>query len=122
MVGPRAATVLVNATNLAWFGRHMVQDQHLQFSRMRSLEFQRPIARATNTGATALIDHRGEVTHRLPALQQGRLDVTVQGRQGSTPYARWLARWGLWPFWGLVIGGLLWVRWQRRRKAPLVLA
>ena len=122
VVGPRAATVLVNATNLAWFGRHMVQDQHLQFSRMRSLEFQRPIARATNTGATALIDHRGEVTHRLPALQQGRLDVTVHGRQGSTPYARWLARWGLWPFWGLVIGGLLWVRWQRRRKAPLVLA
>ena len=117
VVGPQAATVLVNATNLAWFGRHMVQDQHLQFSRMRSLEFQRPIARATNTGATALIDHQGVVTHRLPALQQGRLEVTVQGRRGSTPYARWLARLGLWPFWALACAGLLQAAW-RRKKTP----
>ena len=107
LVGPQAATVLVNATNLAWFGRHMVQDQHLQFSRMRALEFQRPIARATNTGATALIDHRGQVTHRLPPLVTGRLDVEVQGRQGGTPYARWLSQAGLWPAWGLVLVLLL---------------
>lgn len=107
LVGPQAATMLVNATNLAWFGRHMVQDQHLQFSRLRALEFQRPLARATNTGATALVDHRGQVSARLPPVQAGILEVTVEGRQGSTPYARWLARFGLWPLWVAVVVGLL---------------
>jgi apolipoprotein N-acyltransferase len=108
-VGPDAATVFVNVSNLAWFGTVMVQDQHLQFSQMRALEFQRPVARATNTGATALVDHRGQVTARLPALERGVLEVTVEGRQGSTPYARWLAALGLWPLWAaalLALAGL----------------
>jgi apolipoprotein N-acyltransferase len=95
--GEGAATVLVNTANLAWFGLHMVQDQHLQFSRMRALEFQRPVVRATNTGATAVVDHLGRVTHRLPPLQRAVLEAQVQGRSGSTPYARWLAALGLAP-------------------------
>jgi apolipoprotein N-acyltransferase len=104
VVGNDAATLLANATNLAWFGRHMVQDQHLQFSRMRALEFQRAVVRATNTGATAVVNHRGQVTQRLPSLQEGILETEVEGRSGSTPYAQWLARFGLWP---LVVGVVL---------------
>jgi apolipoprotein N-acyltransferase len=97
VVGEQAATVLVNTANLAWFGHHMVQDQHLQFSRMRALEFQRPVLRATNTGATAVVDHRGEVTQRLPPLVRATLEGRVEGRRGSTPYARWFAAFGLAP-------------------------
>lgn len=99
MVGPQAATVLVNASNLAWFGPWMMQDQHLQFSRMRALEFQRPVVRSTNTGATAVVDHQGQVTARLPPLVAGTLDAGVEGRSGDTPYARWVAAFGLWPAW-----------------------
>ncbi len=98
-VGPDAATVFVNASNLAWFGRWMVQDQHLQFSRMRALEFQRPVVRSTNTGSTAVVDHRGRVSARLPPEVQATLEAEVEGRVGSTPYARWLATYGLWPLW-----------------------
>jgi apolipoprotein N-acyltransferase len=102
---PRAATVFVNASNLAWFGRWMVQDQHLQFSRMRALEFQRPVVRATNTGATAVVDHRGRVTARLPPEVAGVLETTVDGRTGTTPYARWVhAAGGLWPLWAACAG------------------
>jgi apolipoprotein N-acyltransferase len=115
-LGPQAATLFANATNLAWFGHLMVQDQHLQFSRMRALELQRPLVRATNTGATAVVDYQGRVTERLPAGQVGVLDATVQGRLGSTPYARWVSAWGLWPLWGL-IGGLL-LLCGRRSRAP----
>jgi apolipoprotein N-acyltransferase len=97
VVGDASATVLANVTNLAWFGEHMVQDQHLQFSRMRALELQRPMVRATNTGATAVIDHQGRVTARLAPLIEGALEAQVEGRLGATPYARWLAEWGLWP-------------------------
>lgn len=102
-VGPDAATVFVNVSNLAWFGTAMVQDQHLQFSQMRALEFQRPVVRSTNTGATAVVDHRGLVTQRLPALARGVLEANVEGRNGSTPYARWLSAAGLWPLWGLAL-------------------
>ncbi len=110
LVGPEAATVLANASNLAWFGPRMVQDQHLQFSRMRTLEFQRPLVRATNTGATAAIDHQGRVTARLPAEVPGVLEVRVEGRTGATPYARWLAALGLWPLWGLGLVAALLLR------------
>lgn len=98
---PGGATILANASNLAWFGPRMVQDQHLQFSRMRTLEFQRPLVRATNTGATAALDHRGRLIARLPADARAVLEVSVEGRTGATPYARWLAAAGLWPLWGL---------------------
>jgi len=114
VVGEDAATVLVNASNLAWFGTLMVQDQHLQFSVMRTLEFQRPLVRSTNTGATAALDHRGRELARLPAATAGVLEVAVEGRSGSTPYARWLAALGLWPFGALLVLGLGWA-WRRRR-------
>lgn len=113
-VGPDAATVFVNVSNLAWFGTVMVQDQHLQFSQMRALEFQRPVVRSTNTGATAVIDHRGQVTARLPTLQRGVLEASVEGRSGSTPYARWLNSLGLWPLWLLALLALA----GARRAAP----
>ena len=109
-VGPDAATLFVNVSNLAWFGALMVQDQHLQFSQMRALEFQRAVVRSTNTGATAAVDHRGRVTARLPALERGVLEVDVEGRSGSTPYARWLAAAGLWPLWALGLIGVVGLR------------
>ncbi|MBE0589938.1 MAG: apolipoprotein N-acyltransferase, partial [Hydrogenophaga sp.] len=94
-----APTVLVNLSNIAWFGDSVAIDQHLQISRLRALELGRPMLRATNTGATAVINHRGEVTHQLPRLTRGRLEAVVEGRSGSTPFARWAGRWGLWPAW-----------------------
>ena len=103
MVGPQAATLLANSTNLAWFGKRMIQDQHLQFSRMRALEFQRGQVRATNTGATAVIDWQGNVTARLPPEIEGELDASVEGRIGDTPYAIWVSQWRLWPLWGLAL-------------------
>ncbi len=100
----RAPTALVNLSNIAWFGDTVAIDQHLAISRMRALEFERSVLRATNTGATAIIDPRGEVTHRLPRLTRGVLKGTFEGRTHITPYARWVARTGLWPLW---IGCLL---------------
>ena len=127
MVGPHAATVLANASNLAWFGPRMVQDQHLMFSQMRALEFERPVVRATNTGSTAVVDHQGEVVARLAALTHDTLESEVEGRIGETPYARWLSRMGLWPLWLLAAAGLwaptvcglkFWRRMPWHRKVP----
>lgn len=95
----RAPTVLVNLSNIGWFGDTVAIDQHLHISRLRAMELGRPMLRATNTGATAAIDHLGRVSHLLPRLTRGRLEAQVQGREGLTPYARWASRWGLWPLW-----------------------
>ena len=94
-----APTIFVNVSNIGWFGDSLAIDQHLQISRMRALEFERPMIRATNTGATVVIDHAGHVTHSLPRTTRGVLVATVEGRTGTTPFARWVARFGLWPLW-----------------------
>ncbi len=93
----RAPTVLVNLSNIGWFGRTVAVEQHLHISRLRSLELQRPMLRATNTGATAVIDHRGAVTALLPPHTRGVLVARFEGREGLTPYARWASRLALWP-------------------------
>ncbi|MEN9315214.1 MAG: hypothetical protein RIS35_1607, partial [Pseudomonadota bacterium] len=85
---PRGATVLVNVSNIAWFGDSHALPQHLAIARMRALETGRPMLRATNTGVTASIDHRGRVLSVLPPYTQGALDVQVQGTGGLTPYVR----------------------------------
>lgn len=83
---PVSPGILINASNLAWFGDTIALDQHLQIARMRSLETGRPMLLATNTGATAAIDAHGNVIARLPTFTAGSLDVRVEGTQGFTPY------------------------------------
>jgi apolipoprotein N-acyltransferase len=102
-IDPEAApTVFVNVSNIGWFGDTVAIDQHLHISRMRALEFERPFVRATNTGATVIIDHRAKVTAALPRLTQGALVGDVEGRSGLTPYAWWVSRLALWPYWALI--------------------
>ncbi len=101
-----APTVLVNLSNIGWFGNSIAIDQHLHISRMRAIELGRPMVRATNTGPTFIINHRGQVTHSLPRHARGVLLGEVEGRSGITPYAWWAARFGLGPLWllGVAIG------------------
>jgi len=87
--GQKPATILLNTSNLAWFGETVAIPQHLQISQMRTLETGRPMLRATNTGATAVINGHGEVLHELTPNTRGVLTATVQGMAGSTPYILW---------------------------------
>jgi len=84
--GSPVASILLNVSNIAWFGDSIALPQHLQISQMRALETGRPMLRATNTGATAVIDARGKLTASLPASTRASLKAQVQGMQGRTPY------------------------------------
>ncbi|MBC7609500.1 MAG: apolipoprotein N-acyltransferase [Polaromonas sp.] len=108
-----APSIFVNISNIAWFGDSIAINQHLNISRMRAIEFERPMIRATNTGATVIIDHRGQVTHSLPRLTRGVLVGEVEGRSGITPYAWWVSRFGLWPLWALCLAIILVAGWAR---------
>ncbi|MDG3065616.1 apolipoprotein N-acyltransferase [Thauera mechernichensis] len=83
------ATLMLNLSNLAWYGDSLAQPQHLQIARVRALETGRPMLRATNTGMTALVQPDGRVAGVLPEFERGVLRVQVQGFNGMTPYARW---------------------------------
>ncbi len=93
----RAPTLFANVSNIGWFGDTVALPQHLNISRARTLEFERPMVRATNTGMTAVIDHQGRVLAQMPPFKRGVLPGRVQARSGSTPFAWWAARAGLWP-------------------------
>lgn len=111
-----APTIFANVSNLGWFNDSIALDQHLNISRARALEFQRPFVRATNTGATAILDYQAKVQKVLPARTRGVLVGDVQGRSGVTPFAWWAARFGLWPLW-LVCLLLAAVVWRMARSA-----
>lgn len=80
------ATLLLNVSNIAWFGDSIALPQHLQISQMRAIETGRPMLRATNTGATAVINPNGQVVAQLKPFERGVLTASVQGYSGLTPY------------------------------------
>ncbi|MBC7415048.1 MAG: apolipoprotein N-acyltransferase [Herminiimonas sp.] len=79
-------TMMINISNIAWFGDSIALPQHRQISQMRTLETGRPMLRATNTGATAVIDPHGRVQAELPPYSRGSLSASVQGYEGMTPF------------------------------------
>lgn len=104
------ATLLVNLSNVAWFGDSLAPAQHLQIAQMRALETGRMMLRATNTGMTAIVGVDGTVQGVLPPFTRAALRGEVQAYSGATPYVRW----GNWPVIGLA---LLLIAFIGRRKA-----
>jgi apolipoprotein N-acyltransferase len=110
----RTATLLVNVTNDAWFRHSTARYQHLQISRMRSMEAGRPTIRAANDGVSAVIGHHGEIITRAPEYEANVMRGELQPRTGLTPYAHT----GNWPVIGLaLVLGLASAYVRRQKKA-----
>jgi apolipoprotein N-acyltransferase len=103
--------LLINMTNLAWFGRSQAPSQQLRLSQMRSIETGLPSIRSTNTGITAVIASDGRVLHQLPQFTQATLSASVQGFTGKTPFVVW----GNWPILSFACFLLAFALLQRRR-------
>ncbi|MGF1645113.1 MAG: apolipoprotein N-acyltransferase [Thiotrichales bacterium] len=109
------ATMLVNVSNDAWFGDSLAPWQHLQIARMRSLELGRPMLRATNTGISAMIDHRGKVLVQSPQFKIAVVHGDVTPQNGATPFARFHH----WPILFLCAVFVLAGGWYGRRSRAL---
>ncbi len=103
---------LVNVTNDAWFGTSAGPWQHLAAARMRSVEEGLPLARAAQTGVSAVFDARGREVARTGLGETGVLMAPLPAAREPTLFARF----------GLFLPGLLgavafacgW--WKGRRK------
>ena len=83
-----AAHYLINVSNDAWFGDSWAPEQHQEIARLRALETDRHLLRATNTGVTSSIDRHGKVLASAAQFEATVLDTVVQPRQGETFYVR----------------------------------
>ena len=81
------AGILINVSNDAWFGDSIAPHQHLEIARMRALEVERPVVRATNTGISTFIAADGTRGSRLQQFVADTLTEKVMPRRGLTPFA-----------------------------------
>lgn len=107
---------LVNLTNDAWYGHTAGPYQHLEISRMRAVEEGLPLARAANTGISAMVDPLGRITASLPLGQRGAITTPLPAALSPTLYS-WL---GDIPFALMLLGclgGIIW-HWRLRDSDP----
>lgn len=79
----------VNVTNDGWFGDSAGPYQHLAQLRLRGIEQGLPIARAANTGISAMIDPVGRYITRSDINVAGVYDVPLPRAALPTVFARW---------------------------------
>ena len=103
---------LLTVSNDTWFGTSHGPWQHMDITRMRAVEFAKPVIRATNSGVTLAIDAKGQPIKMLPQFQQQVLRVDVAPTRGQTPYNRF----GSWPLIGWVLLALGITAWQRCKR------
>ena len=115
----RAPDLIVNVSNDAWFGATSGPLQHLNLASYRAIEEGVPMARATPTGVSAMVDAYGRVipSSRISQGVEAVVDVALPPKVVETPYRRL----GDLPFSIFIIAGLAVTavfHW-RRLKNPL---
>ncbi len=80
------SNILLNISNDAWFAKSKAQMQHFNIIRMRAIESQKTIIRATNTGISAIINYNGKVIKTTEQFKAGSVIAKVSPRIGNTIY------------------------------------
>jgi len=81
-------SVFVNISNDGWFGPTGAPRQHLNMARMRAVENDRWLLRATNSGITAVIDPYGRTVAEAPRNQRTALKASYSLIESTTFYTR----------------------------------
>ena len=81
--------VLLNLSNDGWFHGSAEHDMHLAISIFRAVENRVPLARAVNTGISAIVDGNGRILDRLPKLKEGVVSGVIPLDDREALYSRW---------------------------------
>jgi apolipoprotein N-acyltransferase len=79
---------LLNVTNDAWFGSSAGPYQHFHQARVRAIEQGLPLARAANTGISAVIDPYGRILAEIGLGEKGAIDADLPKVGPTTPYVQ----------------------------------
>ena len=82
------AELLVNLTNDAWFGRTSAPYQHLSMAVLRCVENGLPMARAANTGISAVICANGKIVNTSKLFSRENLQTKIKLAQIKTFYSQ----------------------------------
>ncbi len=85
----KSSEYLINVSNDTWFGNSFGPYQHLEISRIRSIENNIPIIRATNDGISALIDNKGTIVDYMGKDTSGILHVKLVPTDVRTFYNKY---------------------------------
>jgi len=83
------ASLLVNITNDAWYGKSSAPYQHFSMSVFRAVENRRSIIRAANTGISGFIDPSGSVIETTQIFEDSVITQKVPILQVETLYSRY---------------------------------
>ncbi|MBX6314865.1 MAG: apolipoprotein N-acyltransferase [Isosphaeraceae bacterium] len=115
----RPPDILLNISNDGWFAGSSEQEVHLAISAFRAVENRVPLARAVNTGVSALIDGNGRILQALPKVRADVLvgELPLDDRESLyAAWGDWFAQTCLAITLGLVVLGLLGDRLPRLRR------
>ena len=82
------ASLLVNITNDAWYGRSSAPYQHFSMSVFRAVENRRSLVRAANTGISGFIEPSGRVIETTQIFKNAVITQKVPLLQVETLYTR----------------------------------
>ena len=82
------ASLLINITNDAWFGKTSGPYQHFSMTVFRAVENRRSLARAANTGISGFIDPAGRILAATELLKEAALTRAVPLLKAQTVYTR----------------------------------
>jgi len=109
---PAKAEFILNVSNDEWFDGSIGPAQHAHHALLRAVETGLPMLRATNSGMTFAADPLGRITAQLAPYEPGVLDVVPANKLPETPFDRF----GNWPFFGIVLLGIVIALLTRTRK------
>jgi apolipoprotein N-acyltransferase len=108
---PDSPRWLLNVTDDAWFGLTAGPYQHFAQARLRAIETGLPLARAANTGVSAVVDGRGRILAAAPLGVEAVIDSALPEPLQPT----WQRRWGSWTAGAIGLLFLLAAVFGRRR-------
>ena len=82
------ATILINITNDAWFGKTSGPYQHFSMTVFRAVENRRSLARSANTGISGFIDPAGRILASTELLQDAVAIQTMPLLKEKSIYTR----------------------------------
>jgi apolipoprotein N-acyltransferase len=100
---------LINVTNDAWFGSSAGPYQHFHQAQVRAVEQGLPVARAANTGISAVVDPYGRILAEIGLGAKGIIDIELPKVGPTTTYVQFGITLEIAV---LVLGFLGWIAWR----------